>query len=147
LLKNPEKAAFPSVAFKLAAWYWRENAYVIKSNEKASKGDLSELVDGTYLKFSLLTHSLSNNLQQLKWRAELYEKCLDELTVKVPTMKRGQGIECEIGNEKGYSAPFCFENSAKSNCGCEGEIDMRSCPYGFNTDNRYLTSRVQSNSL
>ena len=48
LINKPEKAAFPSVAFKLAAWFWNQNAYVIKSNLTSSKGDLNELADGTF---------------------------------------------------------------------------------------------------
>jgi hypothetical protein len=43
LLSNPELVGFPSVAFKVASWFWKENAFIITSNEKAVKGNLTFL--------------------------------------------------------------------------------------------------------
>lgn len=48
-------------------------------------------------------------------------------------MKRGLGIECELNGEKGYSIPICLLDFKKPYCGCEGQFDMRSCPYGIIT--------------
>ena len=50
ILEEPEKVAFPSVAFKVASWFWKNNAYVIKSADKAKKSNLNELADGTFIK-------------------------------------------------------------------------------------------------
>ena len=38
ILSNPEKIAFPSYAFKVASWFWKENAFIITSDQKATKG-------------------------------------------------------------------------------------------------------------
>jgi hypothetical protein len=130
LLKYPERAAFPSVAFKLGSWFWNENAFIITSNGVSSRGNLNDLVDGTFHNFSLLTHSLTNDLQKLKERAIINDLILNEL--EKPAMKRGQGIECEIsGYGKGFAVPICLTDFKKPYCGCEGVFDMRSCPYGL----------------
>ena len=88
ILKNPETVAYPSIAFKVAAWFWRENAYVIKKVGKAEKGNLNELCDGTFINFAHLTHALTSNLNSLKERASINDKVLKEL--EYTTMKRGQ---------------------------------------------------------
>ena len=122
MIKNPEWAAFPSVAFKLASWFWNENAFIILNEKPALKGNLNTLVDGTFLNFSLLTHSLTNDLQKLKERATINDLILSEL--EQPTMKRGQGIECEVqGNGKGFAVPICLTDFKKPYCGCEGVED------------------------
>jgi predicted chitinase len=90
LINKPERAAFPSVAFKLAAWFWNENAYIIKTNSTASKGNLNELVDGTFFNFTMIVHALTNDVAKLKERANFNDLVLAEL--KYPSMKRGQGI-------------------------------------------------------
>ena len=38
ILSNPEKIAWPSFAFKVASWFWKENAFIITSDQKATKG-------------------------------------------------------------------------------------------------------------
>lgn len=138
MVQNPERAAFPSVAFKLAAWFWKENAYVIKNNQPAQKGDLNQLADGTFHNFTLLTHALSNNLQNIKNRADFNDQVLDEL--KSSNMKRGQGVSCQIDQKPGIAVPICTLDFKRPYCGCEGEVDMRSCPYGLNADNRCRSS-------
>jgi len=140
LVNNPELGAFPSIAFKLASWFWNENAFIIKGNQTAKKGSLNELADGTFLSFTHLTHSLTNDLTKLKDRATLNEKILEEF--KFLSMKRGQGIECTIGINKtvGYSVPVCMADFKRPYCGCEGEFDMRSCPYGLLTSSNKCRS-------
>lgn len=133
-------AAFPSIAFRLSAWFWKENAYVILTNQKAQKGDLNQLVDGTFLNFTHLTHALTNNLQSLKDRANFNDLVLTEL--KATSMKRGRGVECEIGNKEGYAVPICMLDFEKSYCGCEGETEMRGCPYGFTLDGQCRSSNI-----
>ena len=104
----PEFAAFPSYAFKLGAWFWTQNAFVVTSPNLAIKESLNKLVDGTFFNFSMLTHSLTNNLQSLKQRANLNELILREINNL--TLKRGQGIVCSDGEagEKGYAVPICL---------------------------------------
>jgi predicted chitinase len=130
LINFPELGAFPSKAFQLAAWFWTENAFIIRGNQTAKKGNLNELADGTFHSFTLLTHSLTNDLTKLKDRATLNEKILMELNFI--SMKRGQGIDCTIGVNKtvGFSVPICMADFKRQYCGCEGEFDIRSCPYG-----------------
>lgn len=140
LIARPEQAAFPSIAFRIASWFWRENAYLILGTGRAQKGDLSRLVDGTFLNFTHLTHALTNNLQALKDRAEFNDLALSEL--KVTSMKRGQGVDCMIGSERGYAVPICLIDFQKPYCGCEGEVNMRSCPYGLTEDGRCRSSNM-----
>lgn len=140
MIARPEQAAFPSIAFRLATWFWRENAYVILTDDRAFKGDLSQLVDGTFVNFTHLTHALTNNLQSLKDRAEFNDRVLVEL--KQTSMKRGQGIECSIGDERGYAVPICLIDFQKPYCGCEGELNNRGCPYGLTEDGRCRSSAI-----
>ena len=131
MVQNPEKAAFPSLAFKIAAWFWTKNAFIILSKEKALRGSLNVLVDGTFHNFTLLTHSLTNNLQKLIDRANFNDLVLAELDR--PAMKRGSGVICEIpGAGAGVAVPVCMDGFKRPYCGCEGLEDRRSCPYGMN---------------
>lgn len=135
MIKNPERAVFPSKAFKLGSWFWNENAFIITSNDVSSKGNLNDLVDGTFHNFSLLTHSLTNDLQKLKERAIFNDLVLNEL--EKPAMKRGQGVECDVsGHGKGYAVPICLTDFKKPYCGCDGVEDRRSCPYGLASENK-----------
>ena len=107
----PEFAAFPSYAFKLGAWFWTNNSFVVTSTNLAQKASLNILVDGTFFNYSMLTHSLTSNLQSLKQRANLNEFILREINNL--TLKRGQGISCNISNdgdesEMGYAVPVCL---------------------------------------
>lgn len=111
---------------------------MILGAQRAQKGDLSQLVDGTFLNFTHLTHALTNNLQALKDRAEFNDRVLVDL--KVTRMKRGQGVECSIEGELGYAVPICLIDFQKPYCGCEGQINMRSCPYNFTEDGRCRSS-------
>ena len=155
MINKPEKAAFPSVAFKLAAWFWNQNAYVIKSNSTSSKGDLNELADGTFsnhflchyfikkniflflylvVNFALLTHSLANNdIDKLKERVTFNDLVLNELNY--PPLKRGQGIKCNIGADPGYAVPMCLSDFKKPYCGCEGTFEDSPCLYGYSGNN------------
>jgi hypothetical protein len=119
LVKFPELAAFPSLAFKLASWFWNENAFIINSNGVAKKGNLNDLCDGTFHNFTLLAHATTNNLQQVKERAIFNDLVLNEM--EKPEMKRGQGIECDVqGHGKGYAVPICLTDFKKPYCGCDG---------------------------
>jgi hypothetical protein len=37
-VSNPELVGFPSIAFKVGSWYWKENAIIINSNQTPIKG-------------------------------------------------------------------------------------------------------------
>ena len=128
-MQYPEKAVFPWVAFKIASWYWSQNADLINSNQEPRKGNFNELVDGTWLNFTLLTHSLTPDLSKLKERANLNDLVLNELEY-VPLM-RGQGVECQIGADVGYAVPVCLSDFKRPYCGCQGKFETRSCPYGL----------------
>ena len=124
----------------MASWFWTENAYVIKGNLTSKKGNLNDLADGTFNSFTLLTHSLSNDLTKLKDRATLNEKILEELNYM--KMKRGQGIECQYNNKIGFAVPICMTDFKRSYCGCEGEFDLRSCPYGLTSNKKCRSSSI-----
>ena len=113
----------------MGPFIWRENSYIIKSDQPAEKGDLNDLVDGTFLNFTLLTHSLTNDLSKLKERASFNDLVLNELDY--PPLKRGNGIECKFNSEVGMAVPICLDDFKRPYCGCENEYDRRSCPYGL----------------
>lgn len=109
LVLRPEYAAFPSYAFKIAAWFWTSNAYVVQSTSLSRKESLNILADGTFFNYTMLTNSLTNNLQSLKQRADINDLILKELSYS--TLKRGQGILCSRGenqNETGFAIPICL---------------------------------------
>lgn len=140
MVQNPERVAFPSIAFQVASWFWRQNAYVITENAAAKKDDLGILADGTYHNFTLLTYSLTSNLQKLKDRTELYEAIIRD--AGYGSIKRGFGVECEIGPNIGYSVPICLVGENKPYCGCEGQYEMRGCPYGYLSGNKCRGSSI-----
>ena len=119
----------PSVGFKIATWIWTKNSYVITENKPAKKGNLNDLADGTFHNFTLITHSLTQNIQYLKDRANRYEEIVRIL--KCSSIKRGRGIECEFGSKIGIAVPICLIDYKRSHCGCEGEFSQSSCPYGY----------------
>jgi len=130
---HPETVVYPSVAFRVAAWFWQYNAYVIKSTSTAYKSTLNELADGTFLSYSQMTYALTNNVQSLKKRARTNELILSELGTT--TMKRGQGVPCQLDDGQfGYSVPICLADFKKPYCGCEGSFEIQSCPYGRSND-------------
>jgi predicted chitinase len=140
LMQSPERVAFPSVAFKVAAWVWK-HSYLLESTEAPKRGDLNEFIDGTFHSFTLLTHSLTDNIQSLIDRAKLNDLILNEL--RYPSMKRGQGIECELDSkEKGYAVPMCLLDFNRPYCGCEGAYSKRSCPYRNNSTDKCPNSAV-----
>jgi hypothetical protein len=126
LMLSPERVAFPSVAFHVAVWVWK-NSFILKSKDEPQRGNLNELTDGTFHSFTQLTHSLTNNIQSLVDRAKLNDLILGEL--KYPSLKRGQGIDCELESEKGYAVPICLLDFNRPYCGCEGSYGKRTCPY------------------
>jgi uncharacterized protein YegL len=132
LLNEPELAAFPSNAFKIAAWIWNENIPILKTNQTPSKGDANQLADGTFMSFTSLTHALTTDLSELKERANFIDSVLLELNY--PPLKRGNGISCSLGQDgqdTGYAVPVCLLDFKKPYCGCEGTFENRGCPYGI----------------
>ena len=135
LLSSPEAAAFPTIAFQIASWIWSKNAFLILTNSTAKQGDLSLIADGTYHKFSLITHSFTDNIEHLKERTTFYEDIVRELGCL--DIKRGRGVTCEIksGSKSslGFAVPVCLLDFKRSYCGCEGQFSLESCPYGKNS--------------
>lgn len=91
---------------------------------------MNSLANGTFHNFALLTHSLTDSLQDLAERTLYYEKAVKDL--KCTSIKRGQGTQCTIDGKTGYSAPICMRDQKREFCGCEGAFDKNSCPYGRN---------------
>lgn len=135
MVDEPERAALPSVAFKIASWFWLNNAYLITSNSKPTKGNLNLLADGTFHNFTLLNHAISTSLKSIKERTMYYEKAIEEIP-NCKSIKKGSGISCKIGDRSGHSVPICLNDLRRPYCGCEGEFDSGSCPYGTNSNNQ-----------
>ena len=130
VFSEPERVSFPSVAFKTAAWYWLENAYVIKDLTYNGTTNLNEFADGTFFGFTQLTHSLTKKLKNLKDRAVINENILMKFT-NLTAMRRGEGISCKlIDGTVGYAVPICLIDFKRPYCGCEGRMEIQSCPYG-----------------
>ena len=141
IVQNPEMVAFPSLAFKIGAWFWNENAYVIKDSDKASKSSLNELADGKFLNYAQLTYALTKNLQSLKNRANSNELILSKIGSE--TMKRGEGVTCELKDKTiGYAVPICMLDFKKPYCGCEGRFEIRTCPYGRSSNGQCRNSAI-----
>lgn len=141
MVSQPERAAFPSVAFKLAAWFWKENAFVPSTNQVSKRGNLNQLATGYYHDYVQLTHSISNKLRSLRERAYLNDEILDEL--KADKMQRGRGISCQLsGRGTGFTVPLCLNDFKRPYCGCEGDFDTGACPYGFTTNGVCRSSKL-----
>lgn len=142
-MEMPEKTAFPSVAFKVASWFWKENAFVIKDNSRALKSNLNELADGTFLGFTHLTHALTTNIKSVVERVQINDQILNEFQLG---LKRGQGVDCTVGSssseQTGYAVPICLANFQRPYCGCEGKIYVRSCPYGLLSNGKCRNSAM-----
>ena len=130
VFSEPERVSFPSVAFKTAAWYWLENAYVIKDKVYNGTTNLNEFADGTFISFTQLTHSLTKNVKSLPTRALINERILSKFKI---SMRRGDGIPCQLSdNTTGFAVPICLLTFKRPYCGCEGTMEVQSCPYGLN---------------
>ncbi len=120
----------PSIAFKVAAWFWTENAYVIVDSNEAFKQSLNRLADGTFVSFTQLTHAITTNIRSLKERAKYNDDILEQF--EYVSMKRGQGVECILRSTErtGRAIPVCLLDFKRPYCGCEGIYDIQTCPYG-----------------
>ena len=121
IFDEPERVAFPSLAFAVGAWFWRENAYVINSPPPAHKSSLGALADGTFVSFVQMTHALTGKLTSLRERAAVNDQVLDQFrkgTIK--PMRRGQGVTCQLSDRSvGYAVPICLQEFKKVRLGDE----------------------------
>lgn len=137
LIRNPERLVFPSTAFKVAAWLWK-NSPVLNSKQDPVRGDLNQLVDGTFHNFVMLTTAFTNQVDDLINRVKLNDQVLSGLNYT--RLKRGEGIACNFGYEAGYALPICPMNFRQAYCGCEGRFDKDSCPYGLDGNKKCRSS-------
>jgi hypothetical protein len=137
---EPEAAAFPSIAFKIAVWIWTRNAYIINENKPAKKGNLNLLADGTFHNFTLLTHSLTTSVDNLKSRSKSNDAAI--LALKCTALKRGRGVDCEFGAKFGFAVPICLIDYKKTHCGCEGDFGQTTCPYGYTSSGQCRSSSI-----
>jgi len=132
IYNEPERVSFPSIAFKTAAWFWVKNAFAVRKND-SNEGvtNLNDMADGTFLGFTQLTHSITPRISDLKKRALVYEKALNELSSNKSSIRRGEGIECKLDDgTTGYAVPICLLDFRRPYCGCEGTYANQICPYG-----------------
>jgi len=115
LINNPELAAFPSVAGKIAAWYWR-------------KKNLNAFSDGSFYSFSKQTQIINGRLNGLDDRTLKLEKLF--LKLNCGKIVRGHGNQCiSKVNGVGYCKPMCVKGlERKDYCGCIGKIESGLCP-------------------
>ncbi len=132
----------PSIAFKVAAWFWTENAEVIVDTNEAYKSSLNRLADGTFLSFIQLTHSITTSIKNLKERAKYNEDILEKF--EYVSMKRGQGVECILHSTEltGQAIPVCLIDFKRPYCGCEGFFEYQSCPYGRSKNGQCRSSAM-----
>lgn len=86
-MDNPEKAAFPSVAAKVAVWFWTKYTGV----------DLNTLADGTFYSYSIMTAKINGGLNGLDKRTHLLEKAFS--VFKCGKLSKGSGGTCSIGSK------------------------------------------------
>ena len=116
LINNPEMAAFPSVAAKIAVWFWQKGANV----------DLNTLADNTFYSYSIMTSKINGGLTGLKERTELLEKAID--LFKCSSLLKGKGETCSINQDQAECKPMCVTGlEGKSYCGCNGKTQAGLC--------------------
>ena len=116
LVNDPEMAAFPSVAAKIAVWFWQNGAYV----------DLNTLADNTFYSYSIMTSKINGGLKRLKERTELLEKAID--LYKCSSLLKGKGETCSINQEQAECKPMCVKGlEGKPYCGCNGKTQAGLC--------------------
>ena len=116
LIKKPELAAFPSVAGRIAAWYW-------------SNKNLNALSDGTFYSFIKQTKVINGGLNGLDDRTLLFEKVVNKLNCGKITKGHGMNCKSKNGKRTGYCKPMCSNNlKNKEYCGCKGKTESNLCP-------------------
>ena len=83
---------------------------------------------------------MTGYIESLKERAILNERILDELNF--PSIKRGEGITCQLEGEIGYAVPICLLDFKRPYCGCEGKFQKTSCPYGYTQSGKCRNSEI-----
>ncbi|CAF0813157.1 unnamed protein product, partial [Brachionus calyciflorus] len=138
LVNNPEKAAFPSVAFKIAAWFWLNNVDLVsESSRPPIQGPINDLIDGTYLNFALLTNYFTLDSISFLNRLEINDMILVALNFR--PLKKSRGLKCMLDGQQGYSVPICYANQKSFYCGCEGDFERKeTCNYGLLKNGRCL---------
>ncbi|RNA41441.1 chitinase [Brachionus plicatilis] len=116
LENQPELAAFPSVAAKLARWFW---LYGTREN-------LGTFSDGTFYGFSRVTGLINGGLNGLPDRVDLLKKAAKEL--QCGDIMKGSGEECTINGKQGICLPICTGNFSDDKlCGCNGNTVSGKC--------------------
>ncbi len=115
LENNPELAAFPSVAAKIAALYFT----------RLKNYDLNSLADGTFFSYSMMTYLINSGLDKMANRVSLLEKFMSNSNCG--QLLKGKGEACSINGESGYCKPLCTTGlTGKNYCGCNGNSQTSS---------------------
>ncbi|CAF0961359.1 unnamed protein product [Brachionus calyciflorus] len=97
--------------------------------ELAEERSFNEIIDGTYLNFSLLTNSLTIDQKSFLKRLEINDLILNYLNFR--PLKKSRGLSCMLDGVQGFSVPICLAQQKSSYCGCEGEFEKKqTCNYG-----------------
>lgn len=112
----PELAAFPSIASKIANWYW----------EKGASENLNTLSDGTFYGFSRITDLINGGLNGFKERVDLLEAAIKKF--ECGGLMQGRGENCIINGNQGVCKAICNVGLVgKKYCGCNGKTVANQC--------------------
>ncbi|RMZ93306.1 collagen alpha-1(XXII) chain, partial [Brachionus plicatilis] len=116
LENQPELAAFPSIASKIARWFW----------QFGTKENLNTFSDGTFYGFSRITSLINGGLNGFKERVELLETAAK--TLQCGELMKGRGENCTINGKQGVCKPICNVGMVgKKFCGCNGKTVANQC--------------------
>ena len=111
-----ELAAFPSIATKIAVWYWTDGANV----------NLNTLGDGTFYGYSIMTSKINGKIRGLSDRTLKLEKAMEAL--ECGELLKGQGEKCSINGQDASCKPLCVTGlNGRSYCSCNGKTADGQC--------------------
>lgn len=135
LINKPELAAFPSIAAKIAVWYWTSGSDV----------NLNTLPDGSFYSHSLVSWKINCpnkagcKINGLADRTLKLEKA--QSVFRCGNVIRGNGEKCTVDtNDDAKCVPMCVKDKNSNNilegkeyCGCNGKhIDTAKCEGPYN---------------
>lgn len=112
LVDNPELAAMPSNAIKIAIWFWNNRT-------------LSQHADGTFYSYSMLTWKINGGLADMDKRTNLLKKASQVLMCG--KIRKGQGGKCNSAQDA-KCVPLCTTGlEGEDFCGCNGATFSSQC--------------------
>ncbi len=108
LVNNPEMAAFPSIASKIAVWYWTSRS-----------PNLNIIADGTFYNYSIITQKINGQIRGLLDRTNYLLRAMAQFGCG--ELVKGHGSNCMPIIPKAVCVPMCVSGLDDKNfCGCKG---------------------------